>query len=524
MKQTALFVFIFLPLLLLAQTPDVQHYRFSVQLSDAYDTIRGQAVVMYQMAQPSAAVHLHLQSVHNGRGMKVLSVQAEGKAIPFSHSGDVLHVTFAQTQPTATTRELVIHYAGIPADGLIISKNKYGDRTFFSDNWPNRARQWIPCNDRPDDKASVEFIVTAPMHYQVISNGVQVEETAVSSTHKKHHWKESVAIPTKVMVIGAARMAAGFIDSAVGVPVSAWVYPQDRDKGFHDYAITGRMLQFFSQYIGPYGFQKLANVQSKTEFGGMENASAIFYAETSVTGDRRNEDLMAHEVAHQWFGNMATERSFAHLWLSEGFATYLTNIYLERQYGVKALQDRMRSDRETVIQFARQSSRPVVDPTDNLMSLLNANSYQKGGWVLHLLRRKVGDAPFQKILQTYYARYRGSNADTDDFRKVAEEVSGISLEPFFQQWLYGPGVPKVEVRWKYSRGQLQLVVQQTGDEFFDFPLEIALVNSAGQQELHTLHINKIRDSFSVPATAKPTVLLLDPNVNMLFEGSVREER
>lgn len=524
MKQAALFFFLFLPLFLLAQIPDVQHYRFALELSDASDTIRGLAVVRYQLPQPSATVNLHLQSVRNGRGMKVSSVQQEGTPVAFKHSGDVLQIAFEQAQPAHTANELSITYAGIPADGLIISKNKYGDRTFFSDNWPNRARQWVPCNDQPNDKASVEFIVTAPVQYQVISNGILVEETSVSATLKKHHWKESVAIPTKVMVIGAARMATALLDSAVGVPVSAWVYPQDRDKGFHDYAITGRMLQFFTDYVGPYGFEKLANVQSKTEFGGMENASAIFYAETSVTGDRRNEDLMAHEVAHQWFGNMATEKSFAHLWLSEGFATYLTNIYLEHQYGVKILQDRLRIDREEVIQFARQTGRPVVDATDNLMSLLNANSYQKGGWVLHLLRRKLGDAHFQKILQTYYAQYRGGNADTEDFRKVAEEVSGASLADFFQQWLYNPGVPKIEIRWKHSRGAVQLVVQQTGDHLFDFPLEIALVNSAGKQELHTLRINKIRENFSLPTATKPTVLLLDPNVNMLFDGSVREER
>lgn len=524
MKQAALFLFFLLPIFLLAQTPDVQHYRFSVELSDASDTIRGHAVVQYQLAQPSAIVHLHLQSVRDGRGMNVSSVRSGKKNVSFRHSGDVLQVNFEQAQPAGAMQELSIQYAGVPADGLIISKNKYGDRTFFSDNWPNRARHWVPCNDHPGDKASVEFIITAPVHYQVISNGVLVEETGISKTLKKHYWKEVVPIPTKVMVIGAAQMATAFLDSAVGVPVSAWVYPQDRDKGFHDYAITGRMLQFFTQYIGPYGFKKLANVQSKTEFGGMENASAIFYAESSVTGDRRNEDLMAHEVAHQWFGNMATEKSFAHLWLSEGFATYLTNVYLEQQYGTKLLQERMRADRETVIQFARQSSRPVVDPTENLMSLLNANSYQKGGWMLHLLRRKVGDALFQKILQTYYARYRGGNADTEDFRRVAEAVSGAPLNDFFQQWLYQPGLPKVEVRWKHNRGQLQIMVQQTGDDLFDFPLEIALVNSAGLQELHTLQINKIKESFSIPAAAKPTVLLLDPNVNMLFDGSVREER
>ena len=130
------------------------------------------------------------------------------------------------------TAEVIINYRGIPADGLIISKNKFGKRTFFSDNWPNRAHNWIPCNDNPADKATVEFLVVAPSHYQVISNGIQIEESSFGDNNKETHWKEDVPLPTKVMAIGAADFAVNYVGDVNCIPVSSWVFPEDRNDGF----------------------------------------------------------------------------------------------------------------------------------------------------------------------------------------------------------------------------------------------------------------------------------------------------
>jgi aminopeptidase N len=504
-----------------SQLPDVQQYHFNIELSDRSDSIKGLATIRFKLNSDYKTVDFDLAAVRNGKGMQVQAVTAADKPLQFTHRQDVVRIQLTDSMQAAPEGEVQIRYAGIPSDGLIISKNKYGDRTFFSDNWPNRAHQWVPCNDRPDDKAAVTFAVTAPAHYQVISNGMLQEETNVGE-EKRTVWQEATPIPTKVMVIGAARMATGYLDTAAGVPVWAWVYPQDRDRGFEDYARTKEMLRFFTAYIGPYAFQKLANVQSKTIFGGMENASAIFYAENSITNDIASEGLMAHEVAHQWFGNTVTERSFAHLWLSEGFATYLTNIYLEQKYGLRKLQDNLAAERQQVIDFSRREKSAVVNETPNLMSLLNANSYQKGGWVLHMLRRELGDPVFKQILQTYYRRFGGGNADTPDFQKVAEEISGKQLGTFFSQWLYKPGLPKINVQWKWSGGTVQATVQQTGETHFSFPLEIGFVDAQGIQTIHRIFVNKTKERFDLPATQKPTVVLLDPAVNLLFEGTIRE--
>lgn len=301
---------------------DVLHYKFEIELSDFSDSIKGKATLQVKFNQSSDNFSLDLAAINNkGKGMLAYSFTGvdgiTGKQIV-----DKLEINFPAAAKKEEIKNIVIEYKGIPSDGLIISKTKYGQRSFFADNWPNRGHNWIPCVDDPADKASVEFIVTAPQHYQVVSNGIMIEETNLPDNKKLTHWKEDVPIATKVMVIGVADFAvglAGMVDNCI--PVYSWVYPQDRNKGFYDYEQAIEILSFFIKNVGPYGYKKLANVQSKTTFGGLENANTIFYAENSVTGTRKEEDLLAHEIAHQWFGNMATEKSFAHLWLSEGFAT-----------------------------------------------------------------------------------------------------------------------------------------------------------------------------------------------------------
>ncbi len=377
----------------------------------------------------------------------------DDKPVAYRQENDKLILHFNSNAAVGEKASFVISYKGIPADGLIISRNKYGHRTFFADNWPNRGHNWLPCNDVVFDKASVEFIITAPSHYQVVANGIQVEETNLAGDRKLTAWREEVPISTKVMVIGVADFAVNLSAMIDGcLPVYSWVYPENRDKGFYDYAQAADILPYFIKHVGPYGFKKLANVQSKTIFGGLENASTIFYAENSITGTRRSESLLVHEISHQWFGDMATEKNFSHLWLSEGFATYFTILYLQDRYGNDTATAMLKQDRDEVIAFARGSNKPVVDTTSDYMQLLDANSYQKGGWVLHMLHHQLGDSAFWKSIQLYYATYAGKTADTEDLEKIFEKVTGKDLHQFFQQWLYQPGLPSTpsQLRVQYQ--------------------------------------------------------------------------
>jgi len=300
-----------------------------------------------------------------------------------------------------------------------------------------------------------------------------------------------------------------------GVPVSAWVYPKDSTKGFYDYGLAPDILAFFADYIGPFPYRKLANVQSTTIFGGMENASAIFYAENTVTGDRSAEDMMAHEIAHQWFGDAVSEKSFAHLWLSEGLATYFTNFYFEKKYGKEAAAERWEEAREEVVGFARNSAQAVVDSTKNLMSLLNPNSYSKGAWVLHMLRNEVGDDHFQKIIRTYYQRFNGASAESRDFIAVAEAVSGKELTPFFDQWLHRPGIPELQVSTKVQNGELTVLVKQRGKPY-QLTLEADLISSDGEVVRKQFTLKDVNHIFKIPVKGSAITFTLDPDVKLLY--------
>lgn len=504
---------------------DVQHYRFEIELSDASDAITARATIRVRFLEPASQLRLDLASTDNDKGMYAFQVKEGKNVLRSNHVNNVLMIDLAGNVNKGDERVIEISYMGTPKDGLIISKNKFGDRTFFGDNWPNRAHQWIPCHDDPSDKASFEFVVTAPALYQVVSNGIKVEEVKMENNRKRTHWKEDIPLPTKVMVIGVAKFAVKeFKDSPAGLPVSAWIYQQDSAKGFYDYGLAPSIVKFFAGYIAPFPYKKLANVQSTTIFGGMENAGAIFYAEESVTGDRKWEEVLAHEIAHQWFGDMASEKSFAHLWLSEGFATYLTDLYIEKKYGKDSADKRLQKERQQVIDFAKSYKHAVVDSTEDLMSLLNANSYQKGGWVLHMLRRQVGDTLFQKILQEYYQQYKGGNAETRDFEAVAESVAMRNLKAFFDLWLYQPEVPTVRVEWAYGNGELKMTVQQLTDKVLQFDLPLAVRKDKALREEFTVQVSQRTQSFTRKVDMKGAEIVLDPFTNLLFSGTVREAK
>jgi aminopeptidase N len=507
---------------------DVQHYIFKVELNDNNDSIRCTATIRFKFLTATEKVSLDLVSRRNdGKGMLVRSVTENETKLAYSHSNNILNVALNVTGRINDEKTIQVQYDGIPADGLIISKNKYDHRTFFTDHWPNRASHWLPCIDRPSDKASVEFMVTAPVHYQVIANGIMIEETNVDGDRKFTHYKETVPLPMKIAAIGVADFAVRYEGSVGNIPVHSWVYPEDRIKGFHDYSLAIEMFPFFIKNIAPYPYKKLANIQSNTIFQGMENAGAIFYSENSITGERSVEVLMAHEIAHQWFGDMATEADWSHVWLSEGFATYMAILYMENTHGADTANKMRLEDRGQAIAFSKQKTMPVVDSTTTkYLELLNANSYQKGSWVLHMLRKQLGDSLFWKGTRNYYTRYAGKNATTDNLRTIMESTSGKDLKSFFKQWLYTPGHPVLDIKWKYNHASklITINIRQQQDSSFEFPLELGISIPGKTTQLKSLIIKDKQTSFSIPVTEKPSKIDLDPGVNLFFEGEIKETR
>lgn len=510
---------------------DVQHYDFSITINDSNNTITAHAAILVRFLQPVNSIKLDLINRNvQGKGMAVNGVVQDGAPLLFEHNGDILKINLRKPIALNDTATFLITYGGVPANGLVFSKNKFGQRTIFGDNWPNRARNWLPCVDHLSDKASVDFMVTAPDHYKVISNGELVEESSMDAHKKFTHWREAVELPTKVMAIGLADFAvnhAGIIDC---IPVTSWVFPEDKKNGFYDYAQALEILPFFIKNVGPYAYKKLANVEAITIFGGMENAGAIFYSEQSINGKRSySEELIAHEIAHQWFGNSATEADWPHVWLSEGFATVMTNLYLESKYGTDSLKARLKADRKMVIDFAKKRFTPIVDTSEkvNLLKLLNLNSYQKAGWVLHMLRRKLGDVLFWNGVRAYYEKYAGKNAATDDFRRVMEDVSGVDLKVFFKQWLYYPGHPILEMTWNYDERKktLMLRIMQTQKQLFNFPLEFTFkYGTPTKTRNQSFLIKEKLTEIEISMDAKPSQVIADPVINLLFEGGIKEAK
>jgi aminopeptidase N len=499
---------------------DVLHYEFTIVLNDSTNFIEGKALIEVLFKNDSENISFDLTSAgSSGKGMKITGISVNGNDATWKHEEGKLDLHFKSPVKKNDTVEIVIEYKGLPADGLVISNNKYGNRTFFSDHWPDRAHNYLPCIDHPYDKASVDFIVIAPDKYKIVANGDLLEESDLPGIMSLTHWSEKVPLATKVMAFGASGFATRLEGTVKNIPVWTWVFPENRQEGFYDYSVAIKPLDYFISLIGEYPYGKLANVQSKTVFGGLENAGTIFYSERSVTGSGKAEGLIAHELAHQWFGNSVTEADWHHVWLSEGFATYLTSMYNEFAYGRVKLMEDMVSSRKRVLKFYEKDARPVIDTTVmDFMDLLNTNSYQKGAWILHMLRNEIGDEAFKTGLQLFYKDFCNSNVLTSDFRNIMEKASGRDLEKFFYQWLFLSGQPELKI-WDEKgkkKGEMIICIEQKQKNVFGFSLKLLLKSSEGDKELN-LKIDQKITRISIPAM-NDLQIIPDPDINLLFKS------
>lgn len=508
---------------------DILNYSFELHLNDSTDIIYGTANINLHIEPSENNVRLDLISANNdGDGMVVHSVLFNGNKVPYTHKNNELNIS-TDGLKYSIYDVITIEYSGIPITGLIIGDNMHGDRTFFSDNWPNKARNWLPLVDHPYDKSTSEFIVFAPNHYQVISNGLLVEETNVNKDIKKTHWKQSVPISCWLYALGVAEFAIDYVDYFNGKSIQTWVYKQDRDKGFYDFKVpTKHTLEFFSDYVGPFAYEKLANVQSNSVKGGMESATAIFYSDISVTGDRsvRWRDVIIHEVAHQWFGNCVTEYDWDDVWLSEGFATYFTLMFREHAYGrddfVKGLKD---AKRRVFNFYEKNKDASVVH--DNLKDMKDVLSYdlqyQKGAWVLHMLRNYVGEDNFRAGIRNYYKKYFNSTTNTEEFKIEMEKVSGVDLDKFFDQWLYKGGIIKLDVEWKYDEKSKNIefdITQVQNDGYlFEMPLDIEILGD-NNSNTSTIRLDKKSGKYLVYSENKPKEIKLDPYTKLLANWTI----
>jgi len=508
--------FLPLALLLLGSAPlhaqqhnvDVLRYRFDVSVPERGKSVRIASTVQFTRGAGVETLRLDLLEPMKVTAATIGCGSAPASA-PFTHDGRVVSVPIgapsaAVMAPPDPVRPagldtlcVTVRYEGEPRDGLIISTDSAGRYRAFGDNWPDRGRHWLATVDHPSDKALVEFVVEAPAALRVIANGTQRAATDLPGrpARRRTTWATSLPIPTYLMVIAAAHLtehdlgptACGFGAVERCVPQRVYTAPEQARHMPGNFARADSIVSFFGRTIGPFPYEQLLHLQSSTRFGGMENAGAIFYADRLFRSPNGvGTSLIAHETAHQWFGDAVTEAEWGHLWLSEGFATYFAAVYTQHAEGDSAFRAEMRRTRDEILAAKVVAERPVIDSAQTvLLELLNTNSYQKGGWVLHMLRGQVGDSAFFRGVRDYYAGHVHRNAVTGHVQLAMERSSGQDLRWFFDQWLRRPGFAELRLTWKFDAARgFVIVTAEQGSRFAPYrislPVELTLADGTVQ--------------------------------------------
>ena len=516
---------------------DIKHYVFQLRLTDSNDEIIGTTQVTVNFKQ-AGILNFRLDLINKStekkdKGMVVEGVSISNTTVNYTHENDALIIYLPKSAVANETITFTIKYHGIPFDGLRIGATKFGDRSFFNENWPNRGRHWLPILDHPSDKATSEFIVTAPAHYKVVSNGLLLEESSLGNNTMLTHWKQSVPVSSWLFVLGVADFAVQYVDDFEGKSIQTWVYSKNREAGFYDFKEpTKKVLAFYTKYVGPYAYEKLANIQTPSVNGGMETSSAIFYGENLVNGkgDERTKNIVVHEIAHQWFGNAVTEATWDDAWLSEGFATFFTLLYYENQYGQAEYNNRIIKAKKAVLDMTiKMPDFSIIAPrTAEKEAVTTGLTYQKGAWFLHMLRDKIGEQNFQKGIKSYYKKFYNANATTDEFRMEMEKAAGLDLKVFFKQWLYQPVNPKIDAIWTYDATSHKININLTQSQLtnfnFDIPIEIGYYTKDSKTPLLLkMNLNKKQLSQSFNVKGIPENIEVDPRNVLLSSNTITKK-
>ena len=516
---------------------DIKHYVFQLRLTDSNDEIIGTTQVTVNFKQ-AGILNFRLDLINKStekkdKGMVVEGVSISNTTVNYTHENDALIIYLPKSSVANETITFTIKYHGIPFDGLRIGATKFGDRSFFNENWPNRGRHWLPILDHPSDKATSEFIVTAPAHYKVVSNGLLLEESSLGNNTMLTHWKQSVPVSSWLFVLGVADFAVQYVDDFEGKSIQTWVYSKNREAGFYDFKEpTKKVLAFYTKYVGPYAYEKLANIQTPSVNGGMETSSAIFYGENLVNGkgDERTKNIVVHEIAHQWFGNAVTEATWDDAWLSEGFATFFTLLYYENQYGQAEYNNRIIKAKKAVLDMTiKMPDFSIIAPrTAEKEAVTTGLTYQKGAWFLHMLRDKIGEQNFQKGIKSYYKKFYNANATTDEFRMEMEKAAGLDLKVFFKQWLYQPVNPKIDAIWTYDATSHKININLTQSQLtnfnFDIPIEIGYFTKDSKTPLLLkMNLNKKQLSQSFNVKGVPENIEVDPRNVLLSSNTITKK-
>ncbi len=467
--------------------------------------------------------------------MDIERVALDGKDVPFDYDNETLSVLVAgvgldvhhvEVHYSTTSTSRGVHFVG--------PDEQYPDKPVqvWTHSETQDARYWYPCNDEPDDRATSEMVMTVPEGFQCISNG-KLLSRVVKGKEAIYHWSEATAHSTYLnsFAIGAFEEIR---EEADGVPLLYYFDKSNRKDAIRFFGETPDMLKVYNKMIGvPYPFEQYAQVCVRDfTFGGMEHVAATTMTDLRFPDERSEEDysssysrpdrtpldLVGHELVHQWYGDLVTMTDWPHAWLNEGFATYFQALYVETVKGVDEFRQNMAYKAAAHLdEDEKRYRRPIVEksfvyPDDLFDSVL----YEKASWMLHQLRFIVGDGTFLSGMTAYLKEFAGRNADTDDLRKVLEEVSGRSLGQEFDQFFYKPGYPEFEVEysWDVANSTAELLIRQVqdtadGTPIFDLPCDVVFYSSRGRNKTR-LRLAKEEEKFSFRLDERPTIVEFDP--------------
>ncbi len=466
------------------------------------------------------AAELTIEAVTTGSGQK-LDFAAGAKELTIG-----LDRTYAAGEPVT----LAIRYRTRPRKGFYFVAPDQAYPTKLRQIWTQGESEynhyWFPSYDFPNDKATSETIVTVPAEMTVIGNGrlAGVTENPAAKT-KTYHWREEVPHSTYLISLVAGRFDR-HVDMLGELPVEYYVPPGTGAAAVkRSFQLTPEMIRFYADFSAtPYPYEKYAQ-DTVEEFlwGGMENVSATtLFTDTlhdeAATPNFTSEGLVAHELAHQWWGDLLTCRDWSHIWLNEAFATFFTNLWFEHRYGRDEYDYRVWENWQDYFKEDREDyRRPIVLPVYvDEMDLFDSHTYPKGAAVLAMLRSVLGDEAFQMSIRHYAAKHARQPVDTEDFRKAIAEATGQDLGWFFDEWLYRAGHPEFAVSsdWDEATRTAHLVVEQKQalkemTPIFRMPVEIEFTTAAGAQSFR-VEVAHARDDFYFPLPARPTRVRFDP--------------
>lgn len=506
---------------------DIQHVKLDVTPNFANRTVAGTMTMDFSpIALPLGKLEL------DAVDLRIDDVQVKGAGLGERQvAEEKLILTFTQPIAPGANVTVTVRFFAQPERGLYFRTPemgyKPGDTQVWTQGEADLHRFWFPCYDYPNERFTSEVICHAPAGMETVSNGVLLSKEPDGEL-TVWHWKQD-----KPHVNYLIALAAGYFhkleDKAGDLPLALLVPPSQKHQAANAFSDTRKIIQFFNREIGvPFPWDKYYQVYC-LDFvaGGMENTSCTFEA-ASLLFDSDTEQLRtlhrldAHETAHQWFGDLLTCRDWSHLWLNEGFASYYTVLYENERSGPDAMKYSLWREAGEV--FEAKDTRPTVwrdygDP----MQQFDTRVYPKGAWILHMLRSQLGPELYRKAIKVYVERHRNGIVGTDDLQDVVEEVSGLSFDQFFDQWLYHGGFPelKVDYAWDSGAKQAKLTVKQTQKvtdqvRLFRLPLPVGFTLKGQKQEMRfTMDVNKAEEEFYFTLPAPPELVRIDPDYTVL---------